>query len=64
MVCSSCKKGLLSSPILNQGKRSKATEAKQKSDTGPDLNKSVEEEEEDGEKFKEDLSACQRFPVD
>ena len=30
----------------------------------PDLNKFVEEEEEKGEKLKEELSACQNFLVD
>ena len=33
-------------------------------DTVADLNKVVEEEKEDGEKLKEEVSACQHFLVD
>ena len=40
------------------------TKQRKPSDTVADLNKIVEEEGEDGEKFKEELSACQLFLVD
>ena len=47
----------------NIGKRP-GTKQRKLSDTVADLNKIVEEEREDGEKLKEELSACQHFLVD
>ena len=62
-VCSSCEKEFPSFYSLQQHQR-KEHGAKQRkpSDTVADLNKIVEEED-DGENFKEELSACQHFLV-
>ena len=64
-VCSSCEQEFPSYYSLQQHRR-KDHGAKQRkpSDTVADLNKIVEEEGEDGEKPKEELSACQHFLVD
>ena len=64
-VCSSCEKEFPSYYSLQQRRR-KEHGAKQRkpSDNVLDLNKIVEEEGEDGEKLKEELSACQHFLVD
>ena len=63
-VCSSCEQEFSSYYSLQQHRR-KEHGAKQRkpSDTVADLNKIVEEEGEDGEKLKEELSACQHFLV-
>ena len=64
-VCSSCEKEFLSYYSLQQHRR-KEHGAKQRkpSDTVADLNKIAEEEGDDGEKLKEESSACQYFLVD
>ena len=64
-VCSSCKKEFPSYYSPHQDRR-KEHGAKQRkpSDTVADLNKIVEEEGKDGEKIKEELSACQHLLVD
>ena len=64
-VYSSCEQEFPSFYSLQQHRR-KEHGAKQRkpSDTVADLNKIVEEEREDGEKLKEELSACQHFLVD
>ena len=64
-VCSSCEQEFSSYYSLQQHRR-KEHGAKQwkPSDTVADLNKIVEEEWDDGEKLKEELSACQHFLVD
>ena len=64
-VCSSCEQEFPSYYSLQEHRR-KEHGAKQRkpSDTVADLNKIVEEEGEDGEKLKEELSACQHFLVD
>ena len=64
-VCPFCEQEFLSYYSLQQLRR-KEHGAKQRkpSDTVADLNKIVEEEGEDGEKLKEELSACQHFLVD
>ena len=63
-VCSSCEKDLSSYYSLQEHRR-KEHGAKQRkpSDTVADLNKIVEEEGEEGERLKEELSACQHFLV-
>ena len=53
----------LSNNIQHRRKEHGAKQRKP-SDTVADLNKIVEEEGEDGEKLKEELSACQNFLVD
>ena len=64
-VCSSCEQEFPSYYSLQQHRR-KEHMAKQRkpSDTVADWNKIVEEEGDDGEKFKEELSACHYFLVD
>ena len=64
-VCPSCEQEFPNYYSLQQHRR-KEHGAKQRkpSDTVADLNKIVEEEGEDGEKLKEELSACQHFLVD
>ena len=64
-VSSSCEKEFPSYYSLQQQRR-KEHGAKQRkpSDTVADLNKIVQEEAEDGEKLKDELSACQHFLVD
>ena len=64
-VCSSCEQELPSYYSLQQHRR-KEHGAKQykPSETAADLNKVVEEEEEVGEKLKEELSACGHFLID
>ena len=64
-VCPSCEQEFPSYYSLQQHRR-KEHGAKQRkpSDTVADLNKIVEEEWEDGENLKEELSACQNFLVD
>ena len=64
-VCPSCEQEFPSYYSLQQHRR-KEHGAKQRkhSDTVADLNKIVEEEGEDGEKLKEELSACHFFQVD
>ena len=50
---------------LQQHRRKEhGTKQRKPSDTVADLNKIVEEEGEDGEKLREELSACQLFLVD
>ena len=64
-VCPSCEQEFPSYYSLQQHRR-KEHGAKQRkpSETVADLNKIVEEEGEDGEKLKEELSACQQLLVD
>ena len=64
-VFSSCEQEFSSYYSLQQHRR-KEHGAKQRkpSDTVANLNKIVEDEGEDGEKLKEELSACQHFLVD
>ena len=64
-ICSSCEEEF-SSYYSRQQHRRKEHGAKQRkpSDTVADLNKIVEEEGEDGERLKEELSACKLFLVD
>ena len=64
-VCPSCEQEFPSYYSLQQHQR-KEHGAKQRkpSSTVADLNKIVEEEGENGEKLKEELSACQHFLVD
>ena len=64
-VCPSCEQEFPSYYSLQQHRR-KEHGAKQRkpSDTVADLNKIVEEEGENGEKLKEELSASQQFLVD
>ena len=64
-VCPSCEQEFLSYYSLQKHRR-KDHGAKQRkpSDTVADLNKIVEEEGEDGEKLKDELSDCQQFLVD
>ena len=65
MVCSSCEKEFPSYYSLQQHRRKKHRAKQRKpSDNVADLNKIVEEEGEDGEKLKEEHSACQHFLVD
>ena len=65
MVCSSCEKEFPSNYSLQQHRRKEhGTKQRKPSDTVADLNKIVEEEGEDGEKLREELSACQLFLVD
>ena len=63
-VCPSCEQEFPSYYSLQQHRR-KDHGAKQRkpSDTMADLNKIVEDEGEDGEKLKEELSAFQHFPL-
>ena len=61
-VCSSCEKEFPSYYSLQQHRRK--VKQRKPSDTVADLNKIVEEEGDDGEKLKEELSACQHFLVD
>ena len=65
MGCPSCEQEFPSYYSLQQHRR-KEHGAKQRkpSDTVADLNKIVEEEGGNGEKLKEELSACQHFLVD
>ena len=64
-VCSSFEQEFPSYYSLQQHRR-KEHRAKQRksSDTMADLNKIVQEEGDDGDKLKEELSACQHFLVD
>ena len=64
-ICSSYEQEFPSYYSLQQHRR-KEHGAKQRKpkNTVADLNKIVEEEGEDGEKLKEELSACQHFLVD
>ena len=65
IVFPSCEKEFLSYYSLQQHRRKgHGTKQRKPSDTVADLNKIVEEEGEDGEKRKEELSACQHFLVD
>ena len=65
-ACPSCEQEFPSCYYSLRQHRRKEHGAKQRkpSDTVADLNKIVEEEGEDGEKLKEELSACQHFLVD
>ena len=64
-VCSSCDKEFPSYYSLQHYRRNEHGRKQRKpSDTVVDLNKIVEEEGDDGEKLKEELSACQHFLVD
>ena len=64
-VCSSCEQEFPSYYSLQQHRRKEhGTKQRKPRDTVADLNKIVEEEGEDGEKLKEELSACQLFLVD
>ena len=64
-VCSSCEQEFPSYYPLQQHRRKEHGAKQRKSgDTVADLNKIVEEEGDDGEKLKEDMSACQQFLVD
>ena len=64
-VCSSCEQEFPSYYSLQQHRRKEhGVKQRKPSDTVADLNKIVEEEGEDGEKLKEEFSACQHFLVD
>ena len=64
-VCPSCEQEFPSYYSLQQHRRQEQGAKQRKhSDTVADLNKILEEEGEDGEKLKEELSACQHFLVD
>ena len=64
-VCPSYEQEFPSYYSLQQHRRKEyGANQRKPSDTVADLNKIVEEEEEDGEKLKEELSACQHFLVD
>ena len=64
-VCPSCEQEFPSYCSLQQHRRKKhGAKQRKPSDTVADLNKIVEEEGENGEKLKEELSACQHFLVD
>ena len=65
-VCSSCEKVFPSYYSLQKQWRKEhgAKQRRKPNDTVADLNKIVEEEVEDGEKLKEELSSCQHFLVD
>ena len=65
-VCSSCEQEFLSDYSLQQHRRKEqASKLRKAYDTVADLNKLVEQEEEDGEKLNiEESSACQDFLVD
>ena len=64
-LCSSCEKEFPSYNSLQQHRRKEhGTKLQKPSDTVADLDKIVEEEKEDGEKLKEEISACHHFLVD
>ena len=64
-VCPSCEQDFPSYISLQYHRRKEhGANQRKPSDTVADLNKIVEEEGEDGEKLKEELSACQHFLVD
>ena len=64
-VCPSCEQEFLSYYSLQQHRRKEHGGKQRKpSDNVADLNKIVEEEGEEGEKLKEELSACQHILVD
>ena len=64
-VCPSCEQEFPSYYSLQQHRRKEhGTKQRKPSDTIAELNRIVEEEGEDGEKLKEELSACQLFLVD
>ena len=64
-VCPSCKQELPSYYSLQQHRRKEhGTKQRKPSDMVADLNKIVEEEGEDIEKLKEELSACRHFLMD
>ena len=63
-VCSSCEQEFPSYYLLQQHRRKeRGAKHRKPSDTVADLNKIVEEKGDDGEKLKEELSACQHFLV-
>ena len=65
IVYSSCEQEFLSFYSNQQHRRKEhGTKQRKPSDTVADLNKIVEEEVEDGEKLKEELSACRHFLMD
>ena len=58
-VCSSCEKEFLSYYSIQQHRRKEhGAEQRKLSETVADMNKIVEEEGDNGEKLKEELSAC------
>ena len=64
-VCSSCEQEFPSYYSLQQHRRKEhGVKQRKPSVTVADLNKIVEEEGDDGDKLKEELSACQHFLVD
>ena len=64
-VCSSCEQEFPSYYSLQQHRRKKhGAKQRKPSDTVADFNKIVEEEGDDGEKLKEELSACRHFLSD
>ena len=65
MVCPSCEEEFPSYYALQHYRRLEhGAKQRKPSDTVAHLNKIVEKEGEDGEKLKEELSACQQFLVD
>ena len=64
-VCPSCEQEFPSYYSLQEHRRKEhGVKQRKPSDTVADLIKIVEEEGEDGEKLKEELSACQHFLMD
>ena len=65
MVCSSCEQEFPSYYSLQQrGRKELGAKQRKPNDTVADLNKVEEVEGKDGEKLKEELSACQLFLVE
>ena len=64
-VCSTCEKDFpIYYSLLQHRRKEHAAKQRKPSDTVTDLNKTVKQEGEDGEKLKKELSACQHFLVD
>ena len=64
-ACYSCEQELPNYYSLQQQRRKEhGTKQRKSSDTVADLNKIVEEVGEDGETLRDELSACQDFPVE
>ena len=65
MVCPSCEQEFPNYYSLQQHRRKEhGSKQRKTSETVADSNKILEEEGEDGEKLKEEPSACQHFLVD